>query len=220
MKCNQVLHLAYMWLTNCSSDTMLQQAGHSTATVSAYRVYFRDLVSNMLETDDMIIGGPGIQVQVDETKFGKRKYHRGHRVDGAWVLVGVEKTEERLVFAEVVADRSAETIAAVLSRHLAHGSILCTDQWKGYAGISDRFEIEHRTVNHSLWFKDPATGVDTNTVEGTNYALKRSVPPRNRTETSLPSHLLEFVWRRKNARNLWNSFIDALKETGYDGITE
>jgi hypothetical protein len=68
----------------------------------------------MLDTDDQIIGGKGIIVQVDETKMGKRKYHRGHRVDGAWVLVGVEITPERGIFAEVVEDRTISTIAEVL----------------------------------------------------------------------------------------------------------
>jgi hypothetical protein len=80
--------------------------GHSSPTVTAFNGYFRQLVASTLESDDTIIGGEGIVVQVDETKMGKRKYNRGHRVEGAWVIVGVEITEERRVFAEVVSDRS------------------------------------------------------------------------------------------------------------------
>jgi transposase-like protein len=169
----------------------------------------------MLEEDDIIIGGPSVVVQVDETKLGKRKYNRGHRVAGAWVVVGVEKTAERRVFAEVVANRSCETIEGVLERHIAEGTILHTDMWKGYSNLSTRFNIEHHTVNHSRWFKDPVTGINTNTVEGTNYAIKRSIEPRNRTEESLPSRLVEFVWRRKFANNIWEGFLDALREVVY-----
>ena len=33
-----------------------------------------------------LVGGEGKVVQIDESKFGKRKYHRGHRVEGQWVL--------------------------------------------------------------------------------------------------------------------------------------
>ena len=40
------------------------------------------------EHDDMI-GGTGIIVEIDESKFVKRKYHKGLRVEGAWVLGGV-----------------------------------------------------------------------------------------------------------------------------------
>ena len=34
----------------------------------------------------MQIGGIVIVVEIDESKFGKRKYHRGHKVDGVWVV--------------------------------------------------------------------------------------------------------------------------------------
>jgi transposase-like protein len=169
----------------------------------------------MLDSDDTLIGGQGIVVQVDETKMGKRKHHRGHRVDGAWVIVGVELTENRRVFAEVVEDRSSDTIIRVLSGHIAQGSILHTDCWRGYTCLSQVFGIEHMTVNHSIGFKDEQTGVHTNHVEGTNYALKRSIPPRCRTSSLLQPMLSEFIWRRKNVATLWSSFIDVLKDVEY-----
>ena len=39
------------------------------------------------------IGGPGIVVELDESKFGKRKDNRGKKVKGAWVFGGVERTK-------------------------------------------------------------------------------------------------------------------------------
>lgn len=178
LKCSEVVHIAYMWLTKCNSGTVQMHTGHSTATISAYFGYFRQLVSSALESDDAIIGGPGIVVRVDETKMGKRKYHRGHRVEGAWVVVGVEITDERRTFAEVVQDRSADTIAMVLGRHIAEGSILHTDCWRAYGTVASICGLEHCTVNHSEGFKNSETGVHTNHVEGTNFALKRTVPIR------------------------------------------
>jgi len=214
LKCSEVMHMGYLWLTECSAKTTQIQTGHSKPTVSAYRNFFRQLVSEMIETDDCMIGGPGVIVQIDETKMGKRKYHRGHRVDGAWVLVGVESTVERLVFAEVVPDRREETLTDVINRHVCAGSIIWTDMWKGYAALSKKFDVQHDVVNHSRSFKSD-TGVNTNTVEGTNYAIKRAIPPRNRTRDLLPSHLLEFVWRRRHEQDLWSSFIAALKDVSY-----
>ena len=215
IKCNEIMHMGYLWLTGCSAKTIAMHTGHSEHTISDYLGFFRQLTCNMIEDDEVVIGGQNIVVQVDETKMGKIKYHRGHRVEGAWVIVGVEKTESRRVFAEVVEDRSEGTIVEVLSRHICEGSILWTDKWKGYHNLSRIFNIQHETVNHSLTFKDPVTGVNTNTVEGTNFALKRAVPPRNRTRKTLPSFLSEFVWRRKCTDTLWESFIGALKETLY-----
>ena len=37
------------------------------------------------------IGGNGVEVEIDESKFGKHKYYRGHRVEGQWVFGGREK---------------------------------------------------------------------------------------------------------------------------------
>ena len=36
-------------------------------------------------------GGEGEVVKIDESKFGKRKYHRGHYVKGQWVFGGTER---------------------------------------------------------------------------------------------------------------------------------
>lgn len=54
--------------------------------MQAFHEYFRQLVGSALKEEDTIIGGNGIVVEVDESKFSKRKYHRGHAVDGAWIL--------------------------------------------------------------------------------------------------------------------------------------
>jgi len=186
---------------------MLAHTGHTAHTVSAYNGFFRQLVTSMLDSEDTVIGGPGVVIQVDETKMGQRKFHRGHRVAGAWVLVGVEESAERRMFAEVVADRSAETIAEILGRHVAEGSKLQTDCWRAYRPVAEMYGIEHRTVNHSLGFKDYVMGVHTNHVEGTNYAIKRAVPPRNRTQRHLQPFLSEFIWRRKNAEQCGLRFL-------------
>jgi hypothetical protein len=48
---------------------------------------FRRLATSTLSEEDCVIGGPGVVVEIDETKLGRRKYNRGHRVDGCgWWL--------------------------------------------------------------------------------------------------------------------------------------
>lgn len=36
-------------------------------------------------------GGPGRTVEIDESKFGKRKYHQGKSEDSVWALGGIER---------------------------------------------------------------------------------------------------------------------------------
>lgn len=37
------------------------------------------------------------KVEFDESKFGKRKYNRGHITEGAWVLGAVDRVTKRVV---------------------------------------------------------------------------------------------------------------------------
>ena len=37
------------------------------------------------------LGGEGKLVQTNKCTFGKRKYHRGHHVEGQWVFGGIEE---------------------------------------------------------------------------------------------------------------------------------
>ncbi|KAI9103766.1 hypothetical protein DFS34DRAFT_590183 [Phlyctochytrium arcticum] len=41
------------------------------------------------------IGGPGTIVGIDESKFGKRKYNKGRRVEGQWVFGGIQRVNQQ-----------------------------------------------------------------------------------------------------------------------------
>ena len=171
------------------------------------------MVADSLEEEDLVIGGEGIVVEVDETKLGKRKYHRGHRVDGVWIFCAVERTPERKVFLQILEDRSSETLTSTILRHIRPGTTIHTDGWRGYSVLSEHDYI-HLVVNHNIQFKNEETGACTNTAEGNNNALKMAIPPRKRT-VKCESSLWEFIWRRKHESNLWMGFIDALREIKY-----
>ena len=51
------------------------------------------------------IGGPGHIIEVDECKFGKRKYNRGRRVVGKWILGGCSGTTNECFLVECPHDR-------------------------------------------------------------------------------------------------------------------
>jgi transposase-like protein len=216
LKCCEILYLGYLWLNRVSVSSAIGITGHSSRTVSIFYSHFRQLVASSLDENMQVIGGLGIIVEVDETKMGKRKYNRGHRVDGVWVVAGVERTKERRVFLAQVESRDKETLMDIIGRHVSVGSIVHTDLWRGYSSLSTELGLEHKTVNHSQCFKDKSTGVHTNFIEGTNNALKIRIAPRCRTKDCIDEHLSEFIWRRTNEDNLWNAFISAVRDVHYD----
>ena len=196
------------------ADAIKSATGHSCTTVVAALKYFRQLVGSILDLEDVTIGGEGVIVELDEAKFGKRKFHVGHPVDGAWVLGGVERTADRKVFLVEVPNRKEETLLSIISTHVKEGSIIFTDCFKSYKNL--REQHLHQTVNHCKNFKDPISGCHTNTIEGTWNGIKMNISPRSRTKGQIDEFLAEFIWRRKHKTDLWMGFIEALKEVLYD----
>jgi IS1 family transposase len=188
--------------------------GLANATVTSLVKFFSAHVADDLDEIDFAIGGPNITVEIDETKLGKRKYHRGHRVEGVWILVGIERTEERKLFLRILPDRSAKTLEEIILQHVQPGSTIVTDCWRGYSSL-ESLGYTHLTVNHSKTFRDEQTGACTNTVEGTNNAIKMSIHPRNRT-SECEDKLWEFIWRRRNVNDLWEGFLRSLRDIKYN----
>ncbi|CAG8608377.1 854_t:CDS:2 [Acaulospora morrowiae] len=169
---------------------ILNATDYSTKSVSRYMKYFRELVIQSLEDDDTMIGGNGIVVEIDESKFSK-----GKKDTGIWVVGGVERTDQRKCFFKMVNQRDAETIRDIISKHVLPGSIMITNYWKGYQNLDD-FNVRHERVNRSREFIN-SNGMHTNTIEETWKGLKIRIHPRNRDIESIDDYLLEFIWRRK-----------------------
>jgi hypothetical protein len=166
----------------------------------------------MITDESCRIGGPGVYVGIDESKFEKRKHNRGHHVEGVWGIGRVEKIEERRLFVIPVKNRNTETITSIIERHVLPGSIIRADLWRGYSYLNSSDEYTHETVNHSIHLKNPVTGVYINTIEDTWSAIKARISRRYRCESALGDHLDVPIWRRQNATNLCGALSCALKD--------
>jgi transposase-like protein len=82
-----------------------------------------------------MIGGLGKVVEVDESKFGKRKYRRGRYVKGQWVFGGVERGSGR-TFLVIVNDRSADTLFGLIKKWIRPGTTVVTDCWAAYRSLT------------------------------------------------------------------------------------
>jgi transposase-like protein len=207
------MQLALLWLSKASSSTAIALTGLSKTTIADFYKYFRQLVSDSLDPISTKIGGENIIVEIDESKMGKRKYERGHRVDGVWVLGGIERTPLKKAFYIEVPDRKESTLLPILKEYILPGSIVYSDMWRGYINIENELNIRHSTVNHSKEFVSDE-GVHTNSIEGSWAGLKLNLSKRHRVKRVQP-HLTSYIWRKLNKECLWNSFIKALVDVEY-----
>lgn len=169
---HKVLAVLWLYLYDVKLDSIQKMTGLNAATIRGIiKLVFRLMNADIKDADVSVGGldknGKPIVVEVDESKFGKRKNHKGHRVEGVWVVGGVERTPERKVFLTTVEDRKKDTLHLILGTWIKPGSEIRTDCWKGYCGLDKLPEkqYKHETVNHAKEFKT-AAGIHTNTIEG------------------------------------------------------
>jgi hypothetical protein len=71
--------------------SLIKGEHNSPTTLSEWGQFCRQTMLVYIEGCSEKIAGPNKTVEIDESKFGRRKYHRGHPVKGQWVFGGVER---------------------------------------------------------------------------------------------------------------------------------
>lgn len=158
----------------------------------------------------IISGGPGANVQIDESVITKRKYHRGRLVREKWIL-GIYDTTNNKGYIQYVNNRTSQVLIPIIQNHVQAGSTIWTDQWRAYNNLRHLGYI-HQTVNHSRHFRDPVTGVCTNHVEGYWSKLKQYLRRLGVIGSPfLPEYIDQFLWNDiyggGSAPNRFNSLI-------------
>ena len=108
-----------------------------------------------------------------------------------------------LGYMEIVQRRTAATLLPILNSHVASGTIVYSDEWRAYRRIPSLPNVaQHGTVNHSVTFVDPTTGVHTQHVESywnrVKVKLKRM---RGCHDNHIPRYLDEFMWMSGMAKH-------------------
>ena len=99
-------------------------------------------------------------MEIDESKFRKHKYYRGHKVDGQLFFGGREKYNKSKIFMVPVNKRDAKTLLPIITKWIAMGSIIHSNCWKAYNELA-KMGYQHVTVNHSKQFLNPETAAQT-----------------------------------------------------------
>ncbi|XP_068234733.1 uncharacterized protein [Palaemon carinicauda] len=178
-----------------------REIGWTNNTISDWCNFIREVLENYCEVVRKPIGGPGKTVEIDESKFGKRKYNKGRTVDGQWVFGGICR-ETREFFAEPVLTRDREPLLAIIKIYVFPGTTIISDCWKAYyyLGIEG---FDHQTVNHTYNFVDPETGAHTNTIERQWRSYKEWLPKFGRKKYHFRGYLARFYFLSR-----WKSLID------------
>jgi len=120
----KVLALTYAWAhkfttTQAVHETSLDDESTSTETVIDWYNYCREVCADRIMNHHAgQIGGPGMTVEIDESKFGKTKYNSGRYIEGQWVFGGICR-QTKACFLVPVAQRDKDTLLPIIHTHIA-----------------------------------------------------------------------------------------------------
>lgn len=198
------LELIFWWAEiDCKQSVVMQQVGLASEAVVKWYNLYRDIACMYCIDHPFQIGGPGLEVEIDESKFMHRKYHRGRYVEGHWVLGLIERGSNNCVLVPVP-DRSAQTLVPIINAHCLPGTRIITDGWRAYNGL-----LNHAVVNHNVQFVDPNDrSIHTNTVEGNWAHVKNKYRNMHGTSEALwDTYIHEFSFRRAFNDNFVMNFL-------------
>ena len=144
------------------------------------------------------------------------QHHRGRgpRQD-AWVFGLVDTSHTpALGYMEVVQTRDARTLLPIIQAHVAPGTVVHSDQWRAYSQVANLPSVlNHQTVNHSINFVDPTTGVHTQHVESYWNRVKVKLKHmRGCHSQNIPQYLDEFMWRERHGKTGQLAFTNILRD--------
>uniref|UniRef100_A0A5S6QP46 ISXO2-like transposase domain-containing protein n=1 Tax=Trichuris muris TaxID=70415 RepID=A0A5S6QP46_TRIMR len=90
LELNKALICVYSWIRGYTTMAFCScELRTSSNCAVELQKRLREVAAESLFKNRLVMGGPGLTVEVDETAFSKRKYQRGRMYPTQWVLGGV-----------------------------------------------------------------------------------------------------------------------------------
>jgi len=194
---SKVCSLAFFWLNlNYPRQfKLIKEVGVSSATVVEWSSFCREVCIFLVWQQSVVLGGPGIVVEIYEAKFGKQKYNRGRWLDGQRVFGGLEHGSKNCFLVCMPSCRS-DVLLDVIKQWIRPGTTVVSDCWKAYDCLSSEGFV-HESVNHSKNFVDPKLRAHTQKIERTWREVRGGFPRFGRKKPHMVGNLAEFMFKCK-----------------------
>ena len=115
-------------------------------------------------------------------------------------------------FMVLVDNRDAATLIPLIQANVIPGTTIWTDGWLAYGALGAA-GYQHASVNHSIHYVDPLTGVHTNHIESRWNACKHFLKAKwGISRQYLPTYLDEYMWMSRRPREqLFGDIISAIR---------
>lgn len=176
--------LMAMWmLVNCKNGVSSHEIARETGISQKAAWHLLHRIRHALgNTPQTLIGGPAQIVEADETFVGgkpknmhidkRSKLNTGWAKSSKVTVFGMLDRETRKVRTKVIPEVGREVLQGEILNQVSKGSMIFTDGWKGYTGLSEK-EFIHETVNHVTEYVRGS--VHTNGIENFWSCLKRTL---------------------------------------------
>ena len=112
-----IIRMLHLWSTMTPLKKVREELQISEPTGVDWFNFIRDVCAEYFKQNPVEIGGPGIHVEIDESKFGRRKYNRRRWQEGHWVFGGIESITGKSFLVEVQ-QRDANTLLPIIMQYI------------------------------------------------------------------------------------------------------
>uniref|UniRef100_A0A0M3INZ4 DDE_Tnp_IS1595 domain-containing protein n=1 Tax=Ascaris lumbricoides TaxID=6252 RepID=A0A0M3INZ4_ASCLU len=177
-------------------------------------MFIREICAYYVERRQAPLGGPGKVVEVDESVFCRRKYNRGAVREHTWMFGAVERGTANAVLFKAP-DRTRATLEALISRWIRPGTIVISDMWAAYNGLSALSELLQVNCStnfaHTVMHNGESLRVHTNTIEGLwSHAKRKFEEMLGTSKANFESYISEFMFRRMTKPSEFACLVDAV----------
>lgn len=126
----KILRILDLWINNLNLENIKFVTGFNNDVIENTINLIKNICVPKYCEIIGTLGGDGVICEIDESKFGKRKYNQGRSIEGVWVLGIVEPSIQRRIFLVPVSDRSRIILSEIINTSVLPNSTIYIDKWR------------------------------------------------------------------------------------------